>query len=179
MLRSHSLTPNAPALFGRGIQRFRRFHLNASRSRPGPATCVAFRLFHPLVQRLARTADLGCDRQDRRSAGRVLRLVLQRYPHRPHANLRRKRARTCSLSCSSPLQPLRSWSVLQTLGGSVLEQAIRFNGSMGKPAPRMRKAAWLGRRGARARRCVTPSSSAGSRRAWRGRPGCSARAGPC
>jgi hypothetical protein len=38
--------------------------------------------------------------------------------------------------------------------------------------PRSAAAAWLGRRGARARRCVTPSSSAGSRRASRGRPGC-------
>lgn len=60
-----------------------------------------------------------------------------------------------------------------------------------KPAPRLRRAvtslnmpgsavaAWLGRNGARARRRVTPSSSAGSRRAWPGRPGCSSRAGPC
>lgn len=52
-------------------------------------------LLHPLVQRLRRTDDLGCDRRDRRPAGRVLMqmLLIQHQPDRMLADFRRKRVR--------------------------------------------------------------------------------------
>lgn len=50
----------------------------------------ALRVLHPLVQRLVCAADRGRDRQDRGSARRTLRLMLQHHPHRTFANLRRR-----------------------------------------------------------------------------------------
>jgi hypothetical protein len=81
-------------------------------------TRVAFRLFHPLVQRLAGTADLGCDRQDRRPARRVLRLVFQHHPHHLLANLRRKFVRRLALHRST----------LSGVGASCLSRIAKVQG---------------------------------------------------
>src|SRR3954451_23148990 len=60
------------------------------RSRPGPHALVAFSLAYPVPERLARAADLGRDRADRRMLRAVLALVFQHHPHRAFADLRRK-----------------------------------------------------------------------------------------
>src|SRR4051794_8540192 len=60
------------------------------RGRPGPHALVAFSLAYPVPERLARAADLGRDRADRRMLRAVLALVFQHHPHRAFADLRRK-----------------------------------------------------------------------------------------
>src|SRR3954451_24892112 len=58
------------------------------RGRPGPHALVAFSLAYPVPERLARAADLGRNRADRRVLRVVLALVLQQHPNRALAHLR-------------------------------------------------------------------------------------------
>jgi hypothetical protein len=77
---------------------------------------VALGLLHPLVQRLPVQPIL--DAIDMIAAQREECSPRDPAPAAPHA--RAPQAKTCSSSCSSWLHLLRSWSLRQTRGGSIL-----------------------------------------------------------
>src|ERR687890_763856 len=74
---------------------------------PGAKTLITLRLPHPVAQRLARAADLGCNRPDRLILRGVLVPVLENHPDRPLADL--WGIRGCSL---------RHGSILSGVGAS-------------------------------------------------------------
>src|SRR5690242_20097388 len=84
------------------------------RGRPGPQTLVALGLSDPLAQRLARAANLGCNRLDRGPLRAVLARMVPDHPDRPLADLRGKGGRV-----------LRHGSILSRVGASAKPGAVQ------------------------------------------------------
>src|SRR3954470_23643860 len=91
------------------------------RGRPGPHALVAFSLAYPVPERLARAADLGRNRADRRMLRVVLALVLQHHPNRALAHLR-----------GEEWGSLRHGSILARVGASGKPEAVQ---SVLQPTP--------------------------------------------
>jgi len=96
----------------------------------GAFASVDLRLLHPLVQRLRRAADLGCDRRDRRPTGRMLMRVIQQPPNGMDAHARDPapagsparglQEKTCCSPCPWWLHLLRSCSLLSKRDGLLM-----------------------------------------------------------